>query len=344
METSDTRRTRGVTLADVARAAGVSTATVSRVVHGTRRVDPALKRRVEAEVRQLGYVASAPGRGLARGRTDCVAVVLEEVGRHLFESPLFPAQLRGITRTLVDGGMQPLLLLPESEAEEERALRFIGAGSVDGVIASAVDEGSSVHSALVERGFPVVIIGSHDADPRLSSVVIDERGGSEDATEHLLRSGRRSLAHIAGPPGSRTTTARIAGFRAALIEAGYEADDSRVEYGYFSPEGGRAATATLLERHPDIDGLVVASDWMAVAAIERIRELGRRVPDDIAVVGFDDVPLAASSTPRLSTIRQPMEEMGAETAKLLLDTLSGKLTSPRKVTFPTTLVVRDSSM
>ena len=339
---TELRSSQGVTLEKVASVAQVSRATVSRVVNGDRRVAPGSRAAVEAAVRDLGYVPNRAARSLVTRRSDSVAVVIPEPTAQLFGDPFFPRILRGISDALGRESMQLVLLMPEGRPDEERVERYLAAGHGDGVMLISLHGSDPLPDALRRHGIPVVV-GGRPPGTGISYVDVDNRAGAGSAVQHLLDAGRRRVVTIAGPSDMAPGADRLAGYRDVLRRAGHESADEIAESADFTLEGGRAAMERLLARAPDLDAVFVASDLMAVGAIGALRAAGRNVPTDVAVVGFDDSPLATATRPMLSSVRQPIEEMGREMTRLLMQEIRGPAGSPRRVILDTQLVVRDSS-
>ncbi len=331
-----------VTLEEVARLANVSRATVSRVVNGDLRVGDAARSAVEAAVRELGYVPNRAARSLVTRRSESVAVVITEPTGRLFGDPFFPRLLRGISDALAEGGLQLVLLMPQGPADEPRVARYLSGGHTDGVLLVSLHGADPLPEDLRRRGIPVVVAG-RPAGTGLTYVDVDNRGGAAVAVRHLVETGRRRIGTIAGPQDMAPGSDRLAGYRDALAAAGRGIDDERVSIADFTLDGGRAAMAALLESDPNLDGVFAASDLMALGAMEVLRAAGRRIPDDVALVGFDDSPLAESAVPPLSSVRQPIEEMGREMTRLLLASLRHADGPPRRVVLDTTLIARRSS-
>lgn len=331
-----------VTLEEVARLANVSRATVSRVVNGDRRVGDIARSAVEGAIRELGYVPNRAARSLVTRRSDSVAVVITEPTGHLFGDPFFPRLLRGVSDALAEAGLQLVLLMPQGPADEPRVARYLSGGHTDGVLLVSLHGADPLPEDLRRRGVPVVVAG-RPATSGISYVDVDNRAGAAAAVRHLVESGRRRIATIAGPQDMAPGSDRLAGYRDALSAAGHGTDDERVAIADFTLDGGRAAMTALLEADAGIDGVFVASDLMALGAMEVLRAAGRRIPDDVALVGFDDSPLAESAVPPLSSVRQPIEEMGREMTRLLLASLRRADDPPRRVVLDTTLITRRSS-
>ena len=334
--------TGAVTLEQVADRARVSRATVSRVVNGDRRVAESARTAVEAAVRELGYVPNRAARSLVTRRSDSVAVVIPEPTAHVFGDPFFPRILRGISDALAEESMQLVLLMPQARPDEERVERYLAAGHGDGVLLISLHGADPLPEALRRNRVPVVV-GGRPPGAGIPYVDVDNRAGASIAVQHLVERGRKRVATIAGPQDMAPGADRLAGYHERLASAGHAAVAELVEIADFTLEGGRAAMERLLARAPALDAVFVASDLMAVGALGALRTAGRDVPDDVAVIGFDDSPLASTTQPALSSIRQPIEEMGREMTRLLMQEIRTPGGPPRRVILDTELVVRESS-
>jgi len=330
------------TLDKVARLANVSRATASRVVNGDRRVGGPTRAAVEAAVKELSYTPNRAARSLVTRRSDSIAVVIPEPTAQVFGDPFFPRVLRGISDALAQEEMQLVLLMPQGRLDELRVERYLAAGHTDGVLLVSLHGSDPLPEDLQERGIPVVV-GGRPPGTGISYVDVDNRGGAQSAVRHLLDLGRSRVATIAGPQDMPPGADRLAGYQETLSGAGHPIEGHLIEVGDFTLEGGRTAMERLLERAPDIDAVFAASDLMAVGALGALRAAGRRVPEEVAMVGFDDSPLASSSVPPLSSVRQPTEEMGREMTRLLLHDMRHSDDQPRRVILDTKLVVRGSS-
>jgi DNA-binding LacI/PurR family transcriptional regulator len=336
------RTTGGATLEAVARVAGVSRATVSRVVNESPRVSPDVRLAVEAAIRQLGYSPNRAARSLVTRRSDSIAVVITEPTARLFSDPFFPRLIRGVSSALASRDLQLVLLMPEP-AEEARTIRYLTGGHVDGALLVSLHGDDPIPPALAARGVPTVFIGRPPQTSDVSYVDVDNRQGARRATRHLLERGRRRVATIAGPLDMVAGTDRLAGYRDALQAAGLGAEAEVVAPGDFTYEGGAAAMSRLLDTNPEVDAVFCASDLMAAGALGILLARGRRVPEDVALVGYDDSPIAATTRPPLTSVRQPIEEMGPEGVHLLLDAIERADRPSRRVVLATELVVRASS-
>ncbi|WP_328471982.1 LacI family DNA-binding transcriptional regulator [Streptomyces sp. NBC_00448] len=349
MTTSRPGRPRLPTLEDVARSAGVSRATVSRVVNGTRNVDPEIQKVVQEAVAQTGYVPNRAARTLVTRRTDSVALVFS-VPEHpaddpfmarVFSDAFFGRIVGGLLTVLRPRGVHPVLMLADSDDVRRELVDNLRQQHIDGVVLVSIAPEDPLPLLLTEAGLPTVLFARPTTRVPISFVDIAQQAGVKLAVEHLVSLGRTRIATIAGPYDSPAGRDRLAGFRDAMAEHGHPyAPDIE---GDFTQEGGEAAMRALLSEHPDTDGVFVANDLMAQGALLALRELGRRVPEDIAVVGFDDSSAATASRPLLTTVRQPVEDMAAEMARLLLALIDDPAQQLRSVIFKTTLVRRHSA-
>lgn len=330
------------TLEAVAARAGVSRATVSRVVNGSPRVSEAARRAVERAVEELGYVPNHAARSLVTRRTQSLALVIAEPEDRLFTDPFFAGIVRGVSRELARAEHQLVLLMRRSDAEHERLERYLGNGHVDGVMIVSLHGDDPLPARLERRSVPVVMGGRPQRTGSLRYVDVDNVEGARSAVGRLLELGRRRIATITGPPDMAASADRFEGYRLALAGAGLAVDDELVVGGTFERDSGADAMGTLLRRCPDVDAVFAASDLMAAGALATLEAAGRGVPDDVALVGFDDTFVARSTRPQLTTVRQPIERMGAEMARLLLAAVEGRAL-PDHVLLPTELVVRESA-
>ncbi|ALO12959.1 Putative transcriptional regulator [Streptomyces venezuelae] len=321
----------------------MSRATASRVVNGGAGVRAPLVEKVNRAVEELGYVPNHAARTLVTRRNGAVAVIIEEPEFRIFSDPFFEQQVRGISRELTAHDSQLVLLWVEGPGDHERIARYLGGGHVDGALAFSLHSDDAL-PALIDRARIPVVFGGRPApgiDPAVPYVDCDNRGGAREAVGHLVGLGRRAVAHIAGPRDQTSAVDRLHGYHDVLPDA----DPALLCQGSFTEESGARAMAELLDRRPDVDGVFVANDLMATGALRTLRERGVRVPEDVAVVGFDDMASVIDRTsPALTTIRQDIEGMGRLMVKLLMRLLDGTDgAAPASVITPTSLVRRDSA-
>jgi DNA-binding LacI/PurR family transcriptional regulator len=334
---------RPPTLNEVAALAGVSRATASRALNGSPQVSPSARQAVQVAAVRLSYMPNPAARSLARRRSNLLAFVVSEETERFFADPFFSAVLRGAQEVTSANDLMLAFSVVRDRADRDRMVSLAANGHLDGVLLASVHAAEPLPARLREVGVPVVLSGRPLRRPeRALYVDADNTGGARAATEELLRKGRRRLATITGRADMAVTEDRLAGFRAALVEHDLDADAAPQATGDFTVEGGRAATQQLLAHTPELDGIFAASDLMALGAVQAIVASGREIPGDVAVVGFDDVDAAAVCVPPLTTVRQPLDLMGREMARLLLAALAGTV-AVEPVVLPTELVLRRST-
>ncbi|MGW0733697.1 LacI family DNA-binding transcriptional regulator [Streptomyces sp. NPDC002851] len=344
------RRGGRPTLEQVAAQAGVGRGTVSRVINGSPRVSERTRTAVEAAIAELGYVPNTAARALAANRNDAIALVVPEPEQRFFAEPYFSEIVQGVGQVLADTEVQLLLTFADGDRERRRLAQYLAAQRVDGVLLVSVHADDPLPDLVDELGIPIVISGRRSADEALTSVDSDNFEGARAAVRHLLERGRRTIATITGPLDVYAAQARLDGYREELLHgpgAPGAVDPSLVVEADFTEEGGRRAMAELLARSPDLDAVFAGSDVMAAGARRVLREAGRRIPQDVALVGFDDSVIARHMEPALTSVRQPVAEMGREMTRLLLTEIAaageGQRLERTQVVVPTELVVRASS-
>ncbi|GAA1600666.1 LacI family DNA-binding transcriptional regulator [Kribbella sancticallisti] len=331
------------TIETVAARAGVGRGTASRVVNGSSQVSPAARAAVLKAIDELGYVPNRAARNLVTRRTDCVALVISEPGERLFTEPYFAGIVRGISSAMAQTQLQLWLSMVQSSAERDRAGRFLSREHVDGVLMLSQHADDPLPAQVRANGLPLVLcgqpLGGADDRPEVRDIPFvdaDNATGGRQAAQYLLDRGRRRIASIAGPQDMSAGVARLQGFRQV-------AGDELVEYGDFSEESGAKAMAALLDRAPELDAVFAASDPMAFGAMRVLKAAGRRIPEDVAVIGFDGSPGGRHSDPPLTSVFQPTEEMGREMTRLLLAQLAGDQPAEPQVIVETRLELRGSA-
>lgn len=381
--TDDPRSAGAPTLEDVARAAGVSRATVSRVVNGVRNVDPVIQEAVRRAVSVTGYTPNRAARSLVTRRADAIALVVSGAGveteasrrdsgagasgdgdrggagaraagkdedsggssgsftAQVFADPFFGRVVTGVVDYLRPRGMHPVLMFAETSRAREEVVAYLRQGSADGALVVSTHAEDPLPGLIADAGLAAVLYARPARPVPVSYVDLAHQDGARLAAEHLLDRGCRRIATISGPLDVPAGHARLTGFRDTMARHGHPYIP--VVEGRFTQESGETAMERLLAEHPDLDGVFAANDLMALGACHVLREHGRSIPGDVAVVGFDDSSAALACRPPLTTVRQPVEGMAAEMTRLLLDRLArpdGPVTS---VIFEPELVVRGSA-
>ena len=335
---------RTATLDEVARVAGVSRATASRVVNGSTSVGLDARQSVQRAIEQLGYVPKRVWRSTAARRSDCLGLVIAEPVARVFNDPFFSEVLRGVNTGMAARQKQlALFIAPQSPDGERRLQQYLLGGHVDGAVFLSLHGNDPLPERLHMRGVPVVVGGEPPHGARVSYVDNDNRGGAVAATNHLIDQGRRTIALINGPLDLPAAASRRQGYLEALRAAGLTPRPELEAGGDFTREGGAQAMQELLDRCPEIDAVFAVSDLMASGALEALRAMGRKVPADVAIVGFDDSAVASSTQPALSSVRQSVEVMGRELVSVLLRAVEARDHVLRRVILATELVVRESS-
>jgi DNA-binding LacI/PurR family transcriptional regulator len=329
---------RGPTMEDVADLAGVSRGTVSRVLNGAPHVSPRALAAVQAAMRQTGYVVNQSARSLVTRRSGAVAFVLSEPPDRLFEDPVLGGLLLACTQLLGEQDANLMLMLAGNPDERARVLSFVRGGHVDGVLLISAHHGNPLAQQLRATGLPLVLCGGPPAlEHSIPYVAADDRGGARTMTRYLLDQGRKMITTVAGPADTTGGLERLAGFQDVLGERA----TGVVRAGDYSIEAGRVAMAALLRDCPDLDAVFVASDLLAVGALESLRAAGRRVPQDVLVGGFDDSAVASATRPPLTTVRQPLARIAAELVDVLTELMAGRPVTPRILA--TELIRRESA-
>lgn len=343
MTSTGRARTSGrPTLEQVAVEAGVSRGTVSRVVNGSLEVSPRALKAVQEAIQKLGYVPNQAARSLVTRRSDTVLLVVSESEARVFGEPFFGSLVRGLSQELSTTSLQLQLMMASTARQHDRVEQLVRNGHVDGVALISLHGDDPLPRNLVAAGAPVALNGRPISDiGAVPYVDADNLSGAKAATEYLYQQGRRRIATITGPQDMAAGIDRLSGYRSAL--RGRRGGARLVAQGDFGQASGEAAMRELLEKDPQLDAVFAASDLMAAGALRALRAAGRRVPDDVAVIGFDNSDIARNIDPMLTSVAQPVGQMGRELAKLLIAQIREPETRLSPVILPTELVTRESA-
>jgi LacI family transcriptional regulator len=329
-----------LTLEDIARMSGVSRSTVSRVINGDRNVNTQTREKVQDVIQSINFQPNLAARGLAVGHTGVLGLIIPTGVISIFSDPYFPLLIQGVSSACNALDYSVMLWLAEPDFERKTINQIVYNGLVDGVIVSSMLVDDPLIDKLTESKRPFVTIGRHPTNKRVNYVDVDNRMGVYQAVSHILRTGHRRVAIINGPQNTIGGQDRYQGYLDAMHERGIQVLAELVVEGEFSDTTGYLAMKQLLPKRPD--AVFVASDAMAIAAMRAIGEAGLRIPEDIAVVGFDDIPPAATTKPPLTTVRQPIQRTGCVAAETLIDLIEHPDHQPRRIVLPTELVIRSS--
>jgi DNA-binding LacI/PurR family transcriptional regulator len=336
----DRHRRPGPRIEEVARLAGVSKSTVSRVINDEPYVSTKARDAVHEAITRLRYSPNQAARTLAGSRASAIALVVSEQGSRVLGDPFFAGVLRGVHAELAGRHVQLLLMLSQPQDHDD-LVAYLSGGHVDGALLVSLHGDDPLPRRLHELGLPVVVGGRPLGEAPVPFVDSDNFTGGLEAARHLVSLDRSRIATVTGPRDMAAGQDRLSGWRRGLGEAQLPAD--LVAEADFTPESGALAMTELLDRAPDLDAVFVAADIIAVGALQVLHARGRRVPEDVAVVGFDDSLLASTATPPLTTVRQDVEQLGRTMTWRLLGELAGEDGLPPSLLLPTSLVRRASA-
>ena len=331
-----------LTLEDVAKRAGVSRSTVSRVVNGYENVSQDVRQRVLWVIKETGYRPNAAARTLASQRSQMIGLILPFSVSSLFTDPYYPYLLKGISHACNQNNYTLDFFLFSSKEDEKKNLsRISNRGLLDGVLVQSDHNGDQrITNHLLAVNIPQVVIGRPMEPEKVSYVDVNNVSGSYHAVSHLARIGYQKISTITGPYKNTAGIDRIEGYLKAIKEFGLDVNSKLIVEGGFTEQGGYNAMHKLLPEHPD--AVFAASDMMAIGAIRAINEFGLRIPEDIAVVGFDDIPIRTPSDIELTTVHQPVIQLGEKAVELLLDQIDNGAYHARSIILDTELIIRDS--
>lgn len=330
-----------LTLEDVAHLCGVSRSTVSRVINDHPNVSEPVRQRVLKVIEETGYHPNLAARSLVSQCSNILGLVVSRSVQTFFTDPYFPRVTQGVAQACNENNRTLALFLIQTKEDEQNLFpRLSRPGQLDGIIIQSTHADDSLFHQLNQGDIPFVSAGRPINAPEMSYVDVDNVSGAYTAVRHLIHLGRKCIATIAGPLNTSPGLDRLRGFQRALADSNIEYNENLVDEGDFSQGSGYYCAKRLLLHKPD--ALFVASDTMALGAIRAIRENGLQVPGDIALVGYDDLPIALQADPPLTTIRQPIRRLGIKLVQVLLDMIENGSEPPRRVIFDTELVIRES--
>jgi LacI family transcriptional regulator len=333
---------RNITLDDVAKKAGVSRATVSRVVNNYPHVSKKVRDNVLKVIDEIGYNPNVVARSLASRRTGNIGLVFPNSIHNFFTDPYFPRLTEGIAHACNENDYTLSLFIFHTEELEKKLIpRLTRGGLVDGIIVQATGIDDDILFKISEGEVPFVVAGRPLNLPTASYIDVDNVTGAYNAVAHLIREGRKCIGTITGPLNTAAGMDRLEGYNLALNERNFGVKDGLIVTGDFTESSGYYAAKQLLF-NKSMDAIFVASDSMAIGVLRALREATISIPDDIAIIGYDDLPPARSSSPTLTTIRQPVRRFGIKAMEILMDIIENGKGAPRKVILGTELVIRES--
>ena len=328
-----------LTLEDIARLSDVSRSTVSRVINSDAKVKEETRLKVLKVIQSIDFQPNLAARGLATGRTNVIGVIIPARVSVIFADPYFPVFLQGVSSACNNRTYSVMLWLAEPDYERRMIPRILHNGLVDGVVVASTLMDDPIVKSLFESKMPFILIGRHPSMD-VNFLDVDNLQAARKATLHLLRLGYKRVATITGSQDQVAGFDRYQGYLNALQDYDRTIRPELVADGDFTEEGGYHAMARLLPQKPD--AVFAASDMTAYGAMRAIHEANLRIPEDVAVVGFDDIPASARTTPALTTVRQPVQQMGSKAAEVLINVIENDINTTQKLIMDTELVVRES--
>ncbi len=328
-----------VTMKDVAARAGVSIKTVSRVVNNQGEVSDETRQRVQRAIEELGYKPNIVARSLITGKTNTIALLVAEI-----ETPFLLRVQRGIEPLAREHNYNVILFSVSDTADEVKGLEVMRQQRVDGVILNSISlqQDNSHILDFCRTGIPLVAVNRYGLDDSVCQIIWDDETASTEAVLHLVRLGHRRIAHIGGPMDRHSSHCRLRGYKRGLEQAGLPCQNRYIIHGDYLYPSGYNATLSLLEIDPPPTAIFVANDVMAVACLAAVQRSGRRVPDDVAIIGVGDEIFSRYTTPTLTTISLPTAEAGRRAAEMLLAQINDEPLSETRVVLPASLTVRES--
>jgi LacI family transcriptional regulator len=330
-----------LTLEDIAKQAGVSRSTVSRVVNDDPNVSESIRTKVHEVIVTTGYHPHAAARTLASRRSWMIGLVLPRTVSNFFTDPYFPRLTQGVAQACNQHNLTLGLFILATKEDEERIFPLVSRqGLLDGIIVQTAQKGDKLINRLISSDFPVIVAGRPFRSSGVSYIDVDNVQAAYQAVSHLIKLGYKRIGTITGMMNSTVGIDRMEGYVKALREQGWPVDKALIAQGDFSEQSGYSGMKKLLPARPE--AIFAASDTMAIGAIRAAKEAGLRIPTQIAFVGFDDLPVASLSDFKLTTIRQPISQFGAQAVVTLIDLIENGIKPSRRIIMETELVIRDS--
>ncbi|MBN1318468.1 MAG: LacI family DNA-binding transcriptional regulator [Anaerolineales bacterium] len=330
-----------LTLEDIAKLAGVSRSTVSRVINDHPNVRDSVRKRVSEVIQDTGYHPNAAARTLASQRSWMIGLVIPRTISTMFTDPYFPRLTQGIARACNQYNYTLGLFLISNKEDEEKILsRVSRKGLLDGILVQSGQLGDQLIERMAASNLPLVIVGRPSKPTEVSYIDVDNVNGAYSAVRHLLRLGYERIGTITGLPNTTVSNDRKEGYIKALVEQQRHLDESLIVEGDFSEAGGYYAMQKMMDARPD--AVFAASDIMAIGAMRAVREANLKIPDNVAFVGYDDLPLATLPESPLTTIRQPIAQFGFNAVNILIDLIENGTKPARRIIMDTELVIRSS--
>jgi LacI family transcriptional regulator len=330
-----------LTLEEIARLSGVSRSTVSRVINEQPNVSEDVRKRVLAVIEETGFQPNLAAQTLVSKRSWMIGLVLPRTVSAFFTDPYFPRLTQGIAQACNQYDYTLGLFLVGTKEDEEKIFpRVSRKGMLDGALIQSGQIGDRLIDRMTDLNLPVVVLGSPLHSAEVSFIDVDNTSGAYNAVSHLIRLGYQHIGTITGLTDSAAGADRLKGYKKALIERGRNHEQALIVEGDFTEAGGYYAMQQLLPAKPD--AVFAASDLMANGAMRAVREAGLSIPEDVALVGFDDVPIATYADPQLTTIRQPIARLGFNAVEILIDLIENGIKPNRRIIMDTELIIRDS--
>lgn len=323
-KSSKTKGSAIATIDQIAESAGVSRATVSRVLNGTAKVSPATLKAVNKAIAKYKYVPDSTARRLAGGRSGLTVLLMEETNEEFFLNPFWGQIVQGFSAKITESGMHPILLIHPKSANEESLFATLKASKVDGIAIFSWHRPLKSLEKVIDPKTAIVFGGDLGSSKKYPYVDVDNVKGGKLATDHLIEVGCKNIVTITGDLRLQSGRDRLEGYEKSLIKAGFKINENLILHGDYTQSKAEELTRQLIKSKIKFDGIFAANDQSAVGVINILLQNGIDVPKKVKVIGFDDSPISARNNPAISTIKQPIRDLGAEVASSLLEIIKGK--------------------